>query len=238
MSLVLLVRHAESYNNELLERLRAEKPRAAADAEYDSTKKADPELSALGEQQAARCAEWLPRYLASMDFLAEERRVVLVTSPMNRTLCTTIPIARELGLRAEIWGDCHETKGCWSGGMPPQRGRNPAEILEAVGTAHFRNSEAAPVPESGWWSAPDGAPKGRESHEDSCARAHRVAARLRHQALGVSQHTITILVTHGNWMSLLLQALLAPDVTEPQLMPQRKFKHDNTAVSGLATAHS
>ena len=33
-------------------------------------------------------------------------------------------------------------------------------------------------------------------------------------------------------MSLLLQALLAPDVTNPQLMPQRKFKHDNTAVSG------
>jgi broad specificity phosphatase PhoE len=236
--LLLLVRHAESENNALLDRLRTEHgghddgDDEAMKEQYSLLKSTDPGLSELGTEQAMRCSEWIPSYLRSMDFLPAGYRTELVSSPMERALRTAEALAVQQSTQVEIWSDVHETKGCWKGGQAaPSSGRGASEILAAVGTEHFRNSAAAPVPGSGWWTdAASGAAREKETDAESCERALRVAARLRAQALAVEEPTVKILVTHGNWMSLLVQALLLPQGTALNVSAVR---HDNTAVSAI-----
>lgn len=233
--LLLLVRHAESENNALLERLRSENVNQNKDAvlnSYDRAKSSDPSLSELGIAQAHRCGDWIQRYLQSMEFLPDSYRIELVSSPMERALRTAEVLAGQLSLQAEIWSDIHETKGCWNGGQTvASPGRGASEILAAVGTAHFCNSVVAPVPDSGWWTDElTGAARDKETPEESCERARCVAARLRVMALSADTPTVKILVTHGNWMSLLVQALISPQGSSLSLPA---IKHDNTALTAI-----
>ena len=75
--LLLLVRHAESENNALLDRLRTEHgghddgDDEAMKEQYSLLKSTDPGLSELGTEQAMRCSEWIPSYLRSMDRAGE-----------------------------------------------------------------------------------------------------------------------------------------------------------------------
>eukprot|EP01052_Picozoa_sp_SAG31_P017452 SAG31_NODE_1194_length_9448_cov_9.896887_3_plen_294_part_00 len=99
--LLLLVRHAQSENNALLDRLRAEcSARGGQEHEfrerYAQAKSSDPGLSELGARQAARCAEWIQRYVRSMAFLPEGYRIELVSSPMERALRTAEALAKQL----------------------------------------------------------------------------------------------------------------------------------------------
>ena len=233
--LVLLVRHAESLNNRLLETLRADMGLAAASVAYDAQKKNDPELSDLGERQTARLSSWLPRYLSSMDFMPDAALgdVLLVSSPMTRCLRTAVPIAEELELRCEVWSDTHESKGCWSDGVS-SCGPDAAAIVREYGRSGVYISESVPLPAGGWWAAADGTPRPKETAAESSARAWLVADRLRKMALQAPKLRVVILVTHGNWMSLLIGALLRPaNLRHGQLLDARAHKHDNTAMSAI-----
>jgi broad specificity phosphatase PhoE len=224
--LVLLVRHAESSNNALMQRLR-EEGHATLKGEYERQKSSDPHLSELGESQARRCGEWIETYLQSMGFLPQGYRVELVSSPMERALRTAAALASALEGRVEVWTDVHETKGCWNG-KETLPGRGASELLAAVGADIFWNSDTTPVAEAGWWTH-SGRTKDKETEAQSCDRARVVAARLRSQALAADFPTVKVIVTHGNWMSLLLQALLFPagDMQIPLI------KHDNTAMTAI-----
>ena len=199
--------------------------------EYEKHKSSDPHLSELGDAQARRCGDWIRAYLRSMDFLPEEGcRVELVSSPMERALRTAEALTSALEGKVDVWTDVHETKGCWNGKVSLP-GRGASELLAAMGGERFRNSEAAPVSEAGWWTDGDGRTKDKETEAQSCERARVVARRLRAQALAADAPTVKIIVTHGNWMSLLLQALLFPggDIN----MAIGLVKHDNTAATAV-----
>ena len=101
---VLLVRHAESYNNVLAERLQHEhgdspyNPKAGRELvlAYDRARKIDPDLSQLGMLQA----NLLPEHPHLMDCrwyeLAREGRLRVLTSPMLRTIQTSFPLLRQI----------------------------------------------------------------------------------------------------------------------------------------------
>ena len=101
---LLLIRHAESYNNVLAERLHREhgdspyNPNANADLirAYDSERKLDPELSVLGMRQANVLS--LHPHLQDVRWreLVKEGRVRVVTSPMFRAVQTSLPLLREI----------------------------------------------------------------------------------------------------------------------------------------------
>lgn len=226
---LIFVRHGESTNNVLLAGLRAEvaDPANFNKERYNAEKSNDPSLSALGKLQAARLGEWMPRYISSMEIATRVTRVLC--SPMERALGTASSIAESLDTSVEVWSDLHETKGCWSGGVG-SRGSTGPEIVCRHGK-RFSMSAAAPVAETGWWSAADGSPKARETEGQSYRRAQIVAARLHQMALDAREPTLTIVVTHGQWVSLLMQALLFPG--SAQDAKTRRFGHDCTGVSSL-----
>jgi broad specificity phosphatase PhoE len=226
---LIFVRHGESTNNVLLAGLRAEAadPADYNKARYDAEKSNDPALSALGKQQAQRLGAWMPRYISSMAIATRATRVLC--SPMERALGTADEIAASLDKDVEVWSDLHETKGCWSGGVG-SRGSTGPEIVRRHGV-RFSMSAAAPVAEAGWWSAPDGSPRARETGRESYGRAQIVAARLRQMALDAREPTLTIVVTHGQWVSLLMQALLFPGSALDA--KTRRFGHDCTGISSL-----
>lgn len=101
---VLLIRHAESFNNVLAEQLQREhgdtpyNPRASRELvlAYDRARKIDPDLSLLGKKQA----NLLPEHPHLMDCrwyeLAREGRLRVLTSPMLRTVQTSFPLLQQI----------------------------------------------------------------------------------------------------------------------------------------------
>ena len=101
---VLLVRHAESFNNVLAERLQREhgdtpyNPHAGRELvmAYDRERKLDPDLSQLGMKQA----NLLPEHPHLMDCrwyeLVREGRLRVLTSPMLRTIQTSFPLVQQI----------------------------------------------------------------------------------------------------------------------------------------------
>lgn len=228
---VVLVRHGESTNNVLLAQLRA----AVSDAanydkkRYNAEKSSDPPLSELGAAQAARLAAWFPKYMSTtLNIRTAKTRVFC--SPMCRAMETAKPIAEALGIRCEIRSDIHENKGCVAGGSP-RKGSSLSELLAKFGEEGFVVSEDAPVTQAGWWTNVDGSVRERETFEQSYTRAHLVAKRLRAMALEADVPTVAVVVSHGQWLSLLMQALLSP--TTPCDASTRQFAHDCTGISSL-----
>lgn len=101
---VLLVRHAESFNNVLAEQLQRQhgdtpyNPHAGRDLvlAYDRARKIDPDLSQLGMKQA----NLLPEHPHLMDCrwyeLARDGRLRVLTSPMLRTVQTSLPLLQQI----------------------------------------------------------------------------------------------------------------------------------------------
>ena len=208
---LFLIRHGESTNN------------ALADV---SQRVADPELTALGRAQAEQVAAYLAKglHLAPAE-RAEDRPFFdrLYCSPMIRTLHTAQAIGQAMELRSEIWVAIHEMGGIYldhggERGVVGYPGLTRAEIA-----ARFPTSVAsAEVGEDGWWDA------GRETDQQAQQRAIGVAADLLARA---GEKTRIGFVTHGGFMSLLLEALgnQAPN-------DGTYYEHENTAITRIALA--
>ena len=113
---LLLIRHAESFNNVLAERLQREHGNVSpydqsASRElvlaYDKERKTDPELSLLGLKQAVL----LPEHPHLMDCrwfdLSSAGRLQLVVSPMLRAVQTSTPLLRQINAVRQL-SDSHD----------------------------------------------------------------------------------------------------------------------------------
>ena len=209
---LFLIRHGESTNN------------ALADV---SQRVADPELTALGRAQAGQVAAYLAEGLHLAPAERTEDRPFfdrLYCSPMIRTLHTAQAIGQAMELRSEIWVAIHEMGGIYldhggERGVVGYPGLTRAEIA-----ARFPTSVAsAEVGEDGWWDA------GRETDQQAQQRAIGVAADL--LARAGEEKTRIGFVTHGGFMSLLLEALgnQAPN-------DGTYYEHENTAITRIALA--
>ena len=253
--LLVLVRHGESTNNVLKGCLRETYGHGTDELQdaYDARKSFDPELSDLGKVQAARVAEWLERvYLNPLN----DRNAVfgatvsappggkvairVACSAMQRAIMTAKPVAEAFGVRAEVLRDAHEIKGCWSGATGGRSGLTASEIESRFPFATCDTENAVPR-DRGWWTDDDDAahhPKPMETSELASERADRMADLLKEIAVKSKVPTIFVLVTHGNFMSFLIQSLLDISVNHTKLGKLEKmFKHQNTAISAFMLPH-
>ena len=207
---LFLIRHGESYNNALAN---------------PSQRVADPELTEKGRAQIEHVAEYIGQGLHLHPSERQEGRPGLdrlYCSAMVRAVHTAQPIARALEMAPEVWLDIHETGGIYldygdERGKVGYSGQTRAEIAE-----RFPETAALQVGEQGWWN------KGMEEWCQAQGRAMAVAADL--VARADNKERIG-LVTHGAFMSLLIQAL-------SNQLPSGGgiYEHDNTGITRIAFA--
>lgn len=215
---IYIVRHGQSTNNAL----------------EDSTERVrDPNLTDAGHRQADAVANHLARGInpeSSIGTSAEDTHVHfrggyelthLYCSAMRRALLTTRPIARETGIRPEIWVDLHERGGIYldhEDGPRGYPGMNRSEIEQ-----EFPGYSLPPeITSEGWW---------RDGLEDPAAadgRAIKVADSLREMAVTGDDRERIALVTHAGFAATLIKALLGR-------LPDRSiyFHHYNTAITRI-----
>ena len=179
-----LIRHGQSTNNANLESQRVE----------------DPDLTDLGKLQALRLA-------ASLAELELDR---IVTSPFRRTLETTAACISTTSLTPEVWVDLHEQGGCYAGYPPgPLTGRpgmSRAEIEGSFPTYHVPEQEV--VDASGWWKS-----RPYESSVDATQRASRLWQRTRRELLGRVRRVAFIM--HADFQQLFLSQMNARELHVP-----------------------
>jgi len=218
---LFLIRHAQSLNNLLAEQIKLE--------DYMDQRSPEPPLTEIGFHQA----ELVAAHLASDTYPEVEQEKVnfpargygftrLYCSPMLRTLQTTLPISRALGLTPQVWLDLHEHGGIFHG--DPQKGPvgqhfglTRQEMLDLFPDYQL----PAAISEKGWW------PGGYEEMEGCYQRAQRVAEQLRSWAPTLPDERIA-LVAHGTFIDALLKAILGQDFAS-----QLYYSHYNTAITRI-----
>lgn len=208
MTQLFFIRHGQSSNNALADQ---------------SQRVCDPELTQVGQVQAERVAAYVAQrkhLLGTGDTAAEGPALDrLYCSAMIRALHTATPIGKALSLQPEVWVDIHETGGIFlerpDGGVDRFPGAGRSDIHARFPDVLLPDA----VGEEGWWHGD------RESAEEGRQRALKVAQILRRQATAGERIG---LVTHGDFMSHLLKALLGvKQGTEIYL------DHRNTAITCL-----
>ena len=183
MAEILLIRHGQSANN----------------AGPETERVCDPNLTALGKQQAQVAA----------DFLAKRSITHLYCSPFLRALETTAPIAKKTNLIPSVRPDIFEVGGCYSGHDAVGRKGEPGLGAQDIAKAYLGWSIDDSISASGWWGQPF------ESMDQAVARAQSVAQWLRREiAIIPGAHALVI---HADFKHLLLTELLGqePELGEP-----------------------
>ena len=208
MTQLFLIRHGQSSNNALAD---------------PSQRVCDPELTEIGQVQAELVAAYMVQreHLVGTGSSATEGLALdhLYCSAMIRALHTATPIGKALGIRPEVWLDIHEVGGIFlehkGGDIESFPGQGRGEIGYRFPDVVL--PEAAG--EKGWWQG------GRESAEEGQQRALKVAQMLRQKSVAGQRIG---LVTHGDFMSHLLKALLGIEQG-----PEIYIDHRNTAITCL-----
>jgi len=220
------IRHGQSTNNALW-----------AENGPREDRSEDPELTALGKQQAALLARFLSRDAGVAEVPAHNPKDIggfgithLYCSPMIRAVSTAMYIAKALDLRPRAWRDLHETGGIFL---------EDIETSELVGLpgrkrAFFRERYPELVlsdelHKEGWWNRPF------ETLDERHERAQRVLKQL------IERHGDTddrvALVSHAGFYNYMMGAILGlpePDghffVMDNAAVTRIQFEEDRTLV--------
>ena len=218
---LFFIRHAQSENNAL-----------AARNAVNEVRTHDPELTALGQQQAARLAEFLAQqhpeaHTAPYD--PQNRRGITLThlyaSLMVRAVNTGTALAQRLGLPLTAWVDWHEEGGLFLEESPGHFVGRPGN-----GRSYFeKRYPGFKLPETltdaGWWT------HALEPHEDRPRRARRALAELLERHGGTDDHVG--IVSHGGFYTHLVAALM-------DVQPPYKLAHllNNASISRIVLTPS
>jgi 2,3-bisphosphoglycerate-dependent phosphoglycerate mutase len=241
--ILYLIRHAESENNALATKIRAAAGQfdefSFDDYRYNRT--SEPSLTELGFEQAEILARYVktatPKHRAGFDDPGDiepgefEGNPFGITriycSPMLRTLQTTQPLSKVLGLRPRVWVDIHEHGGIFDNSgedrsVVGQPGLNRRQINEQFPDCDLPQE----ITEEGWWFGKE------EDHATCQGRAVRVSAELRKMAIE-AEHERIALVSHGTFLDSLLKALTGR-------LPGNEFHYGlyNTSITRLDFTHS
>ena len=218
-----IIRHGQSENNVL---------------QNEIERTSDPNLTDLGKQQADKLAEWLsnssncdPLINKGSGFAGEQRVnpfgiTHLYCSAMVRALQTTVPLAKALGLKPEVWIDVHEQGGMYldkDGNKVGFSGMTRREILGEFPDYVLPQT----LTDAGWYDAT----RGYEELYTSAGRAIKVVLELRRRAVEDAEfkNARIAVVTHGTFIDLMLKAFMGQ-------LPNRQyyFTHYNTAITCLS----
>lgn len=191
------IRHGQSTNNALWAQTGSGQGRSE-----------DPELTPLGERQAALLARFLGREASRAEVPTYNPKDVggfdithLYCSPMIRAISTAMYIAKELDLQPKVWRDVHEVGGIFledteSGEPVGLPGRTRGYFRERYPELVLSDD----LGKDGWWDRPF------EAREKRRARAEDVLEEL------MARHGDTgdriALVSHGGFYSYLMGAIL------------------------------
>jgi 2,3-bisphosphoglycerate-dependent phosphoglycerate mutase len=197
------IRHGQSANNALWDATGASIGRSD-----------DPELTAIGKQQAQLLATYLAHGGNRFGFTH------LYTSLMIRSIETALAVSEALGLPVHSWEDLHETGGIFledeNGELVGQPGKNRAHFEATYPALTLHES----LNTHGWWSRPF------EEFDQHPIRAQRVLAELL-EVHGGSDDVVAV-VSHGNFYRHLMAALLR--MSDPQAF---FFGMHNSAISRI-----
>jgi 2,3-bisphosphoglycerate-dependent phosphoglycerate mutase len=210
------IRHAQSENNLLW-----------AETGSSESRSEDPDLTAVGRQQAERLAQFLrqpgqafagpqydPQNVGGFDISH------LYCSLMIRSIATGLIVARALDLPLVAWEDIHETGGIYQDTQTEERiglpGKNRAYLEKQYPDLILPDS----INPAGWWNRPF------EPNEQRPLRARRFLSELleRH---GSSDHHVAV-ISHGGFYNHLVRAILE--------LPEREglwFSLNNTAMTRI-----
>lgn len=219
---LLLLRHAQSENN----RDGADDSREPVDEQASAARQADPPLSDLGFNQSETCASWIAAHFGP-------RVAHIHVSPMVRAIQTASPLARALPhIPTSLHLDAFEAGGIFDGaradggrGHAAVHGLGRAQMLSMLGSMAVPLGSVSDPP-GGWWRG------GFEPDAETRARAARVCEWAWAQATATrgddGQPPVVVLVTHGLFMSHVLQQLLGAAVGDGG--PSVSFLSANGAV--------
>ena len=205
---LFFIRHGQSSNNALA----------------DPTQRVqDPLLTPAGEKQAERVAEHIAAGLHLVGGNVGEqdgaRLDRLYCSAMIRAMQTARPVGKALGIAPEVYIDIHEFGGIFldrpDGGSDGFPGQTRAEMERDFAGYTLPDAVGA----DGWWKGP------RETEEAQRERAARTARDL--WARAESDERVG-LVSHGDYLNLLLQILLGIEGGEGLYL-----YHRNTAITRI-----
>lgn len=216
-----LIRHAQSANNILIEEI---------------GRSHDPALTPVGEAQAQRLGEYLATQpdMPTGPFGQERnpndmpyRFTHLYCSAMHRALQTAYYVGQAMKMKPRIWRDTHEIGGIYLD-EPEGRSRGLPGLTRAEMLNYFPEVDVSEeVTDNGWWPVESG----RESWQTAAERA-RVVAEALHERAKTNPDDRVALVTHGAFMSMILQWLLT-DRNDPGLY----YMHYNTAITRVDFNH-
>lgn len=191
---LFFIRHAQSFNNALWDRTGNSIGRSE-----------DPELSALGQEQAKMLADHFPAILQDtrwpdMNKDGGDDSVYIYTSLMIRAIHTGMETARAVGKNLQVWPDIHEGGGIFvedpeTGERTGQPGKE-RRFFEINFPELVLPSSLGPA---GWWNRP------HETVEECEVRARRVIDEL------VSRHggsdDRVLIFSHGGFYNFFLRVL-------------------------------
>lgn len=190
------IRHGQSENNHLW-----------ANTGSNQGRHEDPELTPVGQQQAALVAEFLQRTDPAADKVSDPQNVAgfgithLYCSLMVRAVATGVAVAEALDLPLVGLRSAHETGGIYQ--IDPETGVPvglPGRSRSYFGEHYPSLRLPESVDESGWWNRP------REEDDEIPPRAQRLLGMLLARHGDADDHIA--LVTHGGFYNYLLAALL------------------------------
>jgi 2,3-bisphosphoglycerate-dependent phosphoglycerate mutase len=202
------IRHAQSANNALWDATGSEAGRSD-----------DPELSAIGQEQAVHLARFVAR---QSDPLEPDGFGIthLYTSPMIRAVQTAAELGQAIDVSPRIWPDWHEAGGIWleqDGVRVGRVGKNRTELLERFPQLHLPDE----IAEAGWWSRP------YETEDQLLPRAKRVWQGLleRH---GNTQDRVAV-ISHGHFYAFVMAVALNVPIDQGRVW----FAKHNTGITRL-----
>lgn len=197
---LLLLRHTESENNFAGADDGGENGRAVV------MRQADPPLSERGFAQSEACASWIHGEFG-------QRISHIHVSPMTRTMQTALPLVAALpDVPVLLHTDAFEVGGCFNGpraddgrGHSEVHGMDQRQIMRMISSIQVTPEDFA-HPLGGWWRG------GCELEGEAHTRASRVCEWAWAQVPAEpcaegEQPPVVVLVTHGFFMSYLLQAM-------------------------------
>jgi 2,3-bisphosphoglycerate-dependent phosphoglycerate mutase len=211
------IRHGQSTNNALWAQNGSRRERTE-----------DPELTEVGERQAALLARFLARDAARHKVPVYNPKDIggfdithLYCSPMIRAISTAMYIAQALDLQPTVWRDVHEVGGIFledleSGEAVGLPGRSRAYFRERYPELILSDELGT----DGWWDRPF------EGRVERRGRAERVLQQLVERHGGTDNRIA--LVSHAGFYNYLMGAVLR--------LPQRDdafFVMDNAAITRL-----
>ena len=204
---VYLIRHAQSENNILTE-------------DTLHLRKVDPNLTELGYEQRDYLANFLTNAVEinNTDFGITH----IYSSAMHRTLLTSEPFAKALGISPQVWVDLHEKGGMYlheDGHDKGYIGMTRSEILSSFPNYDIPET----VTDNGWYDVN----LGIEPETHSFYRAIRVSTALEQRA---DSDDVVALVSHAGFLDLLIKAIFDQLPSRPHTM---RYYHYNTAITRI-----